>query len=100
MSTQDLPDLPTIAPAALAQVSGGGTRAAAPTTSTSNDQVLTTLTGILDSIKTLSTNQTGGGFNQTEMIMLMMIMQQRNQAAYAAASSPWPWSQEPIIRYY
>lgn len=95
------PDLPTIAPAALAQVSGGGTRAAAPTTSTGNDQVLTTLTGILDSIKTLSANQGGGGLNQTEMLMFMMIMQQHNQqAAYAAAASPWPWSQEPIIRYY
>ena len=42
--------LPTIDPAALAQVSGG---AATTTSSTSNDQVLTALTGILDSITTL-----------------------------------------------
>lgn len=89
--------LQTIDPAALAQVSGG----AATTTSTGSDQVLTALTGILDSIHSLANQNNRGGFNQQEMLMLMMIMQQRNQQrAAVAAPSPWPWSQEPIVRYY
>ena len=95
MSNKD--QLQTIDPAALAQVSGG---AATPTTSTSSDQVLTALTGILDSIHSLA-NQHGGGFNQQEMLMLVMMMQQRNQQQTAvAAAGAWPWSQQPIIRYY
>ena len=96
MSNQD--QLQTIDPAALAQVSGG---AAAPTSTTGSDQVLTALTGILDSIHSLA-NQRGnnGGFNQQEMLMLVMLMQQRNQQQAVAATSAWPWSQEPIVRYY
>jgi len=90
--------LQTIDPAALAQVSGGTTTT---TTSTSGDQVLTALTGILDSIQSLANKNTNSGFNQQEMLMLMMIMQQRNQQQVAvAATNPWPWGQEPIIRYY
>jgi len=85
--------LQTIDPAALAQVSGG----AAPTTSTSSDQVLTALTGILDSIHSLANQGSGGGFNQQEMLMLMMVMQQRNQQQVAVATtSAWP----PIVHYY
>jgi hypothetical protein len=95
MSNKD--QLQTIDPAALAQVSGG---AATTTTSTSSDQVLTALTGILDSIHSLA-NQNSGGFNQQEMLMLVMMMQQRNQQQTAvAATGAWPWSQQPIIRYY
>jgi hypothetical protein len=90
--------LQTIDPAALTQVSGG-----AATTTSSNDQVLTALTGILDSLQSLASQKTNnsGGFNQQEMLMLMMMMQQRNQQqAAVAATSAWPWSQEPIVRYY
>jgi hypothetical protein len=94
-------ELQTIDPAALAQVSGG-TRGAATETATAttgNEQILTALTGVLDSLKSLAT-QRSGGFNQQEMLLLMMVMQQRNQqAAAAAAASAW-WTQEPIIRYY
>jgi hypothetical protein len=93
MSNQELQ---TIDPAALAQVSGGATSAP---TSASNDQILTALTGILDSIKSLAQPSSGGGLNQQEMLMLMMIMQQRNQQQVAVAAAS-PWSQEPIIRYY
>jgi hypothetical protein len=92
------PELPTIDPAALAQVSGG----TAPS-STASDQVLTALTGILDSIQQLASQQNGGGgFNQQEMLMLMMVMQQRNQqqTAVAAAGAAGAWAQPPIIRYY
>jgi hypothetical protein len=91
--------LQTIDPAALAQVSGGTTVA----TSTGSDQVLTALTGILNSIQGLASqqNNSSGGFNQQEMMMLMMMMAQRNQQqAAVAATSAWPWSQEPIVRYY
>jgi hypothetical protein len=93
-------ELTTIDPAALAQVSGGTT--VTPTTSTSSsDQILTSLNGILTSIQNLSQGQNNGGLNQTEMFMLMMIMQQRNQqAAVAAATSPWGgWSQPPVYFY-
>jgi hypothetical protein len=89
-------ELQTIDPAALAQV-GGGTTVAASTTS---DPVLTALTGILNSIQSLAGQQnTGGGFNQQEMFLMMMMMAQRNQQQ-AAPTSAWPWSQDPIVRYY
>ena len=91
-------ELPTIDPAALAQVSGGTTVTPTTTTSTSNsDQILTTLNGILTSIQNLSHGQNNGGLNQTEMFMLMMIMEQRNQQA--AATSPWGWGQPPVYFY-
>jgi hypothetical protein len=90
--------LQTIDPAALAQVSGGAT---APASSATNDQVLTALTGILSSIQSLASHPNQGGFNQQEMLMLVLVMQQRNQQQAAlAATSAWPWSQEPIVRYY
>jgi hypothetical protein len=91
--------LQTIDLAALAQVSGGTTT----TPTAGGDQVLTALTGILDSIKSLATqhNSSSGGFNQQEMLMFMMVMQQRNQQQTAvAATGAWPWSQDPIVRYY
>ena len=97
MSNQELP---TIDPAALAQVSGGTTVATATATSGS-DPILTALTGILSSIQSLAHQQTsGGGFNQQEMLMLLMIMQQRNQQQVAVASAnPWGWGQTPIVYY-
>lgn len=85
--------LQTIDLAALSQVSGG---AAAPAGAT-NDQILTALTGIIDSIKSLAGQPNAGGFNQQEMLMLMMIMNQRNQQA---APAPAWWNAEPIVRYY
>ncbi len=91
--------LQTIDPAALAQVSGGTTT----TASTGNDQVLTALTGILNSLQSLAGQQSNSsGFNPQEMMMLMMVMEQRNQQQQAAvaATSAWPWSQQPIVRYY
>ena len=94
MSTPD--QLQTIDLAALAQVSGG---IAAPA-STTNDQILTALTGILDSIHTLAGNQnnSGGGFSTQDMFLLMMVMQ-RNQQQQPVAVTP-PWAADPIIRYY
>jgi hypothetical protein len=97
-STKDITmsnrDFQTIDPTALAQVSGGAT--ATPTTST-DDQLITALTGILDTLKSIN-QPSSGGFNQQEMLLLMMMMQQRNQQASLAATSSW--YQEPIIRWY
>lgn len=87
--------LQTIDPAALAQVSGGTT--VSTSTTTSNDQILTALNGILTSIQGLAQPNTGG-FNQQEMLMLMMIMQQRNQQQVVA--NPWGGWGQPGIYYY
>lgn len=98
MSNHD--ELQTIDPAALAQVSGGVGQT--PPTNV-NDSLVTALTGILDSLQSLSTQRSGSGFNQQEMLLLMMMMQQRNQqqaAAAAAAAASWSWNQQPIVRYY
>ena len=94
--------LQTIDPAVLAQVSGGVT---ATSTTTTNDQLYTALTGILESIQALTAQRSAPtAMNQQEMLMWMMAMQQRNQqqaaAAAAAAAGAWSWNQEPIIRYY
>ncbi len=89
-------ELQTIDPAALAQVSGGTT---VTTASTTNDQLLTALNGILSSIQGLA-QPSSGGLNQQEMMMLMMIMQQRNQAQVISTGSPWGgWGQPPIYYY-
>jgi hypothetical protein len=85
---------PTIDPAALAQVSGGTT-----VTSTSDDPVMTTLTGILNSIQQLGQqNHSAFGMNPTEMMMFMMVMEQRNEQNVAAAAGGYPWGQ-PIVYY-
>lgn len=86
--------------AALAQVSGGATATATATPAAGGDQVLTALNGILDSIHSLANQNNKGGMNQQEMLMFMIMMQQRNQQQAAVATSAWPWSQQPIIRYY
>src|SRR4029079_11366901 len=94
-------ELQTIDTAALAQVSGGVAQVP-PTTTT--DPVLSALTDILDSLKTLTQQgSSGGGLNQQEMLMMFMMMQQRTQqaaAAAAAASAGAWWNQQPIVRYY
>jgi hypothetical protein len=74
MSKPTPPDaLPTLDAAALAQVTGGTSSA-----STDSSAVMSALTGILDSIKSLSSHQSQG-FNPQEMMMFMMMLQQRNQ---------------------
>ena len=98
MKTNPSEQLQTIDPAALAQVSGGATSTA---TTASPDQVMTALTGILESIQSLAGQRdSGGGMNQQEMMMFMMMMQQRNQQQAAAVTATSWWNQEPIVRYY
>lgn len=95
MSTSPRDQLQTLDLAALSQVNGG---TAAPATADSNDQIFTALSGILDSIKSLSSQPAAGGLSQQEMLLMMMIMQRNNQQAAAPA---WgPWQGEPIVRYY
>ncbi|HET9626009.1 MAG TPA: hypothetical protein VFP84_31830 [Kofleriaceae bacterium] len=92
---QPLQPLQTIDPTALAHVSGG---AVTSTATTSNDQLATALTGILNSIQSLGQQRQGGfGLNPTEMLMFMMVMQQRNEQNVAAATG-YPWGQ-PIVYY-
>ena len=83
-------ELPTIDPAALAQVSGGTTIS---TATTSNDQILTALNGILTTLQSIQ--QPGGGFgggglNQQELLTFLLLSQ-RNQGGYAP--TPWGWGQ-------
>lgn len=59
----------------LEQVSGGAARVASGgSTSDSNDQLLTMLTSIGESIKDLSRNNNGGGDQMMQMMMMMMMM--------------------------
>ena len=81
--------LETIDPAALAQVSGGASRETS--SSGGSDAVMTALTGILDSLSSLSKNQSSG-FGTNEMMMFMMLMQQRNQPQVVAAAQPTNWT--------
>ena len=84
-------NLETIDPTALAQVSGGASREAS--SSGGNDAVMTALTGILDSLSSLSKNQSSG-FGTNEMMLMMMMMSQRNQGQVVAASpqpTNWTW---------
>ncbi len=79
--------LQTIDPTALAQVSGGAG------TSSTDQAVMTALTGVLDSLKSLATQNQGGGFGPTEMMMFMMMMQGRGgSGAQVVAPQPNNWT--------
>jgi len=59
----------------LETVAGGAARvASAGSTSDSNDQLLTMLTSIGDSIKDLARNNNSGGGDQMMQMMMMMMM--------------------------
>jgi hypothetical protein len=83
----------TIDPTALATVAGGTGQS--PTTGTTDDQVLSALTGILNSLQTM---QNGGNNNQQfgvpEMMMLFTIMRNQQQNNTVVAANPYggyPW---------
>lgn len=80
--------LPTLDAADLAQVTGGTSSA-----TTDNSAVMTALTGIMDSLKGLSSQQSQA-FNPQEMMMFMMMLQQRNQqtAVVQQPAAPY-WGQ-------
>ena len=88
MSTKPLE---TIDPTALTQVSGGASR---ETSSGSSDAVTAALSGILDSLSSLSKSNQNSGLGMNEMMMFMMMMQQRNAPQVVAASpqpTNWTW---------
>ena len=84
----------TIDPAALDRVSGGAAAA-----SSDNEAVLSALTGILDSIKSISSSQQQGGFGATEMMMFMMMLQNRGpQVVQAPPSQPFTCGNGVILK--
>jgi hypothetical protein len=72
-------ELQTIDPTALAVVSGGAGNGTDPA-------VMQALTGVLDSLKSLSQNNQQGGMDPTMMMMMMMMMGGRTSAPAAAAA--------------
>jgi hypothetical protein len=88
MKKQD--QLQTIDPTQLSNVSGGAKREAS---SSGDDALMTALTGILDSIKSLA-GQNQGGMSSQDMMLMMMMMQNRNAPVVAAAApqpTNWTW---------
>ena len=78
----------TIDPTALATVAGGTGQV--PSGSSTDDQVLSALTNILDSLQGMQNNNNNGSFGVPEMMMLFTIMrnQQQNQTV-VATGNPW-----------
>jgi len=67
--------LTPVEPQALEAVTGGATAAPRSNTS-SNDQLLQTLTGISNTIKELGNTANRTGFSTTEILMLGLLMNQ------------------------
>jgi hypothetical protein len=82
MSKQAPDPFQSIDPTALAQVSGGAGA------STDNEAVMTALDSILDSIKSITSNQNQGGFGATEMMMFMMMLQGRSGSSQYVHATP------------
>jgi hypothetical protein len=73
----------------LETVSGGAARvASAGSSSDSNDQLLTMLTSIGESIKDLARNNNGGGDQMMQMMMMMMMMGGLGGGGGAVAAPP------------
>lgn len=92
-------ELQSISSTDLANVAGGAGSTTTPTATTSNEEVMTALTGILDSIKSLAAQPTSSALNQQEMFLLMMLMKQRNDQQLAALASGTWVAQSPYIRF-
>ena len=86
MSQKD--DFQTIDPNALANVSGGTTTIDGG--GTTNDQMMTALSGILDSVQQLGQNNQSQ-IGMPEMMMMMMMMNRNNQSSAAPAAPPWAY---------
>ena len=83
----------TIDPNALATVAGGTGQS--PTGGSTDEQVLSALTNILDSLQTMQNgNNNNGQFGVPEMLMLFTIMRNQQQNNVVSAPNPWggyPW---------
>ena len=83
--------LETIDPTALATVSGGAKREASG--DDGGDAVMSALTGILDSIHSLASNNRNGGMSAEQMMLFMMMMNNRGgQVVATSPSSPTNWT--------
>lgn len=84
-------ELQTIDPLALAGVAGGKAR----TSSETDPAVMTALTGILDSLSSLSKSNQSSGFGAQEMMLFMMMMQQHDAPQVVAPGghkpANWTW---------
>ena len=86
--SQPKDEFQTIDPTALHNVSGGTTT----TTGSSDTDVMTALSGILDSVQQLGQNN-NSQMSMPMMMMMMMAMERNNSNAAAAAGPPmmYPW---------
>ena len=76
------PDLPSIDPAALAQVTGG--------TSDPNG-LISALNGLLDSVKQIKATSQANGINPQEMMLFMMLMQRQRESSAVTVTTAPPW---------
>jgi hypothetical protein len=74
----------SIDPAALGTVSGGA--------GAGNAEVMGALSGILDSVKSLATQQNSGGMDPMMMMMMMMMMGGGNSGPAPAQQSANPYA--------
>ena len=87
----------TIDPTQLGKVAGGASRVSSRTGG-NNDQLMTMLNQVTDSIKDLAKNQSSGGMDPMMMMMMMMMMGGGGGggAAPVAAAAPAP-PQPPVL---
>ena len=88
----------TIDSSQLNKVAGGASRVSSRT-SGSNDQLMTMLNQVTDSIKDLAKNQSSGGMDPMMMMMMMMMMGGGGGGGGAApvAAAPPPAQPAPVI---
>ena len=97
MPTPKDPTLETIDPTALATVNGGKASAS----DDGSAAIMTALTGILDSIKSMATSNSSSGFGPQEMMLMMMMMGGRNSGqVVAAAPQPTNWTWDATNGYW
>jgi hypothetical protein len=85
----------TIDPTQLDKVAGGASRVSSRTGG-ANDQLMTMLTQVTDSIKDLAKNQSSGGMDPMMMMMMMMMGGGGGGGAAPVAAAPPP-PQPPVI---
>ena len=77
-----IPDLPSIDPATLAQVTGG---------TSDSTGLISALNGLLDSVKQIRSTSQANGINPQDMMLFMMLMQRQQQSAAVTVSAAPPW---------
>ncbi len=85
----------SIDPTQLANVAGGAARVTARS-GAANDQLLTMMTSIGDSIKSLASSKSDGGMDPMMMMMMMMMMGGGGGGGAAPAAAPPP-PQQPVV---